>query len=286
MKPAELKKQVLMAVEAAHAKQAQNVAILELPEESSAFTDYFVVCSGNNPRQVQAICDEVEERLSKAGMEPNHREGYNQAEWVLLDYVDFVLHVFSENARKFYDLERLWKTAKALTEADLKVTRKPASKKATPPPAKKAATPKKTLAESRRRQNVSKENDRQEDKCGAKIGKIRGKGKSYEEGLTAEPWAAEHTARCSGTPGRNSRFAKVLHVDQDTAGTAKEPLPLNSWYLDGTSRFTGIRLAAFTARSQPHQQQKPDNSECGKNDEWHQFPPACRCSPKWPSLRM
>ena len=142
MKAANLKKQVLTAVEAAHAKQAQNLVILELPAESSAFTDYFVVCSGSNPRQVQAICDEVDERLSKAGMEPNHREGYDVAEWVLLDYVDFVIHVFSENARKFYDLERLWKSASPISEADLKSARKPVARATEAPvksPAKKAA---------------------------------------------------------------------------------------------------------------------------------------------------
>ena len=81
---------------------------------SGAFTDYFVLCSGTNPRQVQAIADEVELRLKAADLRPAHVEGYKQAEWVLLDYVDFVVHVFSEKARKFYDLERLWKTAKRL----------------------------------------------------------------------------------------------------------------------------------------------------------------------------
>lgn len=139
MKPLDVKQQVLMAVEATKAKQAQNLTVLRLPEESSAFTDYFLVCSGSNPRQVQAICDEVEERLSKAGFEPNHREGYDQAEWVLLDYVDFVLHVFSENARKFYDLERLWKSAKQLTEEDLKSKRVVTAKKVAEPVAVKKA---------------------------------------------------------------------------------------------------------------------------------------------------
>ena len=64
------------------------------------------MCSGTNPRQIQAIADEVELRLEKPGQHPTHIEGYKQAEWVLLDYVDFVVHVFSEKARKFYDLER------------------------------------------------------------------------------------------------------------------------------------------------------------------------------------
>jgi ribosome-associated protein len=85
-----------------------------------------VVCSGTNPRQIQAICDEVEERLEKVGQRPAHIEGYTQAEWVLLDYVDFVVHVFSEHARKYYDLERLWKSAKKMEadELEAKVTKK------------------------------------------------------------------------------------------------------------------------------------------------------------------
>jgi ribosome-associated protein len=87
---------------------------------AGAFTDFFVLCSGTNPRQVQAIADEVELRLKAAGIRPNNIEGYKQAEWILVDYVDFVVHVFSEKARKFYDLERLWKTAKRLEPGDLK----------------------------------------------------------------------------------------------------------------------------------------------------------------------
>jgi len=87
---------------------------------SGAFTDYFVLCSGTNPKQVQAIADEVELRLKNAGVRPAQIEGYKQAEWILIDYVDFVVHVFSERARKFYDLERLWKTAKRLEPSQLK----------------------------------------------------------------------------------------------------------------------------------------------------------------------
>ena len=98
---------------------------------SGAFTDYFVLCSGTNPRQVQAIADEVELRLKAANLRPAHVEGYKQAEWVLLDYVDFVVHVFSEKARKFYDLERLWKTAKRLEVGDLQAA--PKKKKAAAP---------------------------------------------------------------------------------------------------------------------------------------------------------
>jgi ribosome-associated protein len=125
---AEIRKGVLEALEACEAKKAANITVLELGKDSGAFTDYFVICSGSNPRQIQAISDEVEQRLTNAGMEPTHVEGYRQAEWVLLDYVDFVIHVFSEHARKFYELERLWKSAKQVTPADL--SQRPAAKAA------------------------------------------------------------------------------------------------------------------------------------------------------------
>src|ERR1051325_9174672 len=125
---AETRMAVLQALEAADAKKAENVKVLELGKDSGAFTDYFVICSGSNPRQVQAISDEVEQRLTKAGLEPTHVEGYQQAEWVLLDYVDFVIHVFSEHARKFYDLERLWKSAKQVTPAELSAMRRGTTK--------------------------------------------------------------------------------------------------------------------------------------------------------------
>ena len=115
-----LKKQVAAAIQACLDKKAEELSILEMEKGSGAFTDYFVLCSGSNPRQVQAISDEVELRLKNTGLRPTHIEGYNQAEWVLIDYVDFVVHVFSEKARKFYDLERLWKSAKRLEPADLK----------------------------------------------------------------------------------------------------------------------------------------------------------------------
>jgi ribosome-associated protein len=120
MKKSEIKNQVTAAIQACLEKKAEELTILEMEKGSGAFTDYFVLCSGSNPRQVQAIADEVEMRLKTAGMPPTHVEGYRQAEWVLLDYVDFVVHVFSEKARKFYDLERLWKSAKRLEPAELK----------------------------------------------------------------------------------------------------------------------------------------------------------------------
>src|SRR5271155_859301 len=124
MKKSSLKQQVAEAITACQDKKADEITILELEKGTGAFTDYFVVCSGTNPRQVQAISDEVEMRLKKAGLRPTHVEGYRQAEWVLLDYVDFVVHVFSEKARKFYDLERLWKSAKRLAPSELAKTKR------------------------------------------------------------------------------------------------------------------------------------------------------------------
>src|SRR5436305_10575572 len=111
--------QLALAVHAAEDKKAENIAIVQMDKSSSAFTDYFLVTSGSNPRQVQAISDEIELRLKRAGNYPNSIEGYKQADWILIDYVDFVVHIFTETARKFYDLERLWKAAKRITLADL-----------------------------------------------------------------------------------------------------------------------------------------------------------------------
>jgi len=134
-----------------NSKKAEDVTLLQLPRESSTFTDYFLICSGHNPRQVQAIADEVDERLSKGmGVEPNNREGYATAEWILLDYVDFVVHIFNAQRRAYYDLERLWKSAHRLTAQDLLAPQKalldeaPAARKsAAKPLAKKKPAAKK-----------------------------------------------------------------------------------------------------------------------------------------------
>ena len=119
MKKTDLKKQVSEAISACLEKKAEELTLLELEQGTGAFTDYFVICSGTNPRQVQAISDEVELRLKRTGLYPNNIEGYKQAEWVLIDYVHFVVHVFSESARRYYDLERLWKSAKKVEPKDL-----------------------------------------------------------------------------------------------------------------------------------------------------------------------
>jgi ribosome-associated protein len=131
MPTSEIRKQVALALEAVNNKKAEDIALLQLPRESSTFTDYFLICSGANPRQVQAIADEVDERLSKdMHVEPNAREGYDLAEWILLDYVDFVVHIFNSQRRAYYDLERLWKSAHKLTEKELLEPEKPAAEAA------------------------------------------------------------------------------------------------------------------------------------------------------------
>jgi len=107
-----------VAVEAAQEKKAEDISVLDL-EGVASFTSYFVICSGLNPRQNQAISDEVERTLKLEGIRPASMEGYRQAEWILMDYGDFIVHIFSPKSRSYYDLERLWKTARrvALPEA-------------------------------------------------------------------------------------------------------------------------------------------------------------------------
>ena len=109
--PAQLDERMLTALGAAGEKKAINIVVLDLREIAS-FTDYFVITSGANERQVQAISDEIVESLKKAGTAAARVEGYKTAEWILLDYGDFVVHVFDEKARSFYDLERLWRESK------------------------------------------------------------------------------------------------------------------------------------------------------------------------------
>ncbi len=98
------------AVRAAQDRKAVDLSILNLQEVCS-FTDFFLICTGTSTRHAQAICDAILEKMKSAGMAPAQVEGYSQAEWILLDYLNFVVHIFTERARQFYDLERLWKTA-------------------------------------------------------------------------------------------------------------------------------------------------------------------------------
>jgi ribosome-associated protein len=110
---------VRLAVEAAQEKKAAAITVLDLTA-AGAFTDYFVVCTGFSTPQVQAICTEIETQLFKhLRRSPEHREGRRSAEWALLDFGGFVVHVFGEQARRYYDLERLWRMAPKLEIPDL-----------------------------------------------------------------------------------------------------------------------------------------------------------------------
>jgi ribosome-associated protein len=102
------------AVSAADDRKAVDLKVLRL-QEVTDFTDYFLLCSGTSERQVQAIADAVQERLREARVRPLHVEGYNRAQWVLIDYGDLVVHIFQEEPRRFYSLERLWGDAPDVT---------------------------------------------------------------------------------------------------------------------------------------------------------------------------
>jgi ribosome-associated protein len=108
---------VAQALNAALDKKALDVVVLDL-RHSDAFTDYFLVCSGRTVRQVKAIVDEIEKQLRSVGTRPSHVEGYQNAQWVLLDCFDFVVHVFTQDMRRFYDLERLWGSATTIRVPD------------------------------------------------------------------------------------------------------------------------------------------------------------------------
>jgi len=112
-----LPRQVTQAIDAARSKKALEITILDL-RKTGAFTDHFVICTGANPRQVHAIADAIEQSLKAAGVRPSHVEGYERAEWILLDYFDFIVHVFSPAARQFYGLDRLWGNAARIEIAD------------------------------------------------------------------------------------------------------------------------------------------------------------------------
>lgn len=105
-----LPKQVETAVLAALDKKASDVVVLDL-RKVGGFTDYFVLCTGQNLRQIKAIADAVKDQLAARHVKPAHVEGYERAEWVLLDYFDFIVHVFTSEMRAFYGLERLWGSA-------------------------------------------------------------------------------------------------------------------------------------------------------------------------------
>lgn len=108
---------VSQAVQAALDKKATDVVVLDL-RGTPAFTDFFILCSGHSPRQVKTIADAVEEALRAANVKANHVEGYDRAEWVLVDFFTFIVHVFTPQMRAFYSLERLWGDAERIDVVD------------------------------------------------------------------------------------------------------------------------------------------------------------------------
>lgn len=113
--PVDTVTRVREAVAAAEDRKAVELRVLHL-EKISDFTDYFLICSGTSERQVQAIADSVQEKMREERVRPLHVEGYNRGQWVLLDYGDFVVHIFQEEPRRFYSLERLWGDAPDVTQ--------------------------------------------------------------------------------------------------------------------------------------------------------------------------
>jgi ribosome-associated protein len=108
---------VARAVKAALDKKAADVVVLDL-RHTPAFTDFFILCSGHSQRQVKAIADGIEEALRAARVRPAHVEGYERAEWILMDYFMFIVHVFTPQTRLFYSLERLWGDAERIDVSD------------------------------------------------------------------------------------------------------------------------------------------------------------------------
>ncbi|HEV2522453.1 MAG TPA: ribosome silencing factor [Candidatus Acidoferrales bacterium] len=108
---------VRAAIDAAQEKQAAEVVLLDLAG-LGAFTDYFLICTGFSGRQVEAICEEIEQRLARIGTRLLHREGKAGGDWMLLDFGALIVHVFTERARRFYDLERLWRAARRFEFGD------------------------------------------------------------------------------------------------------------------------------------------------------------------------
>src|SRR5215472_6068196 len=150
---------LLAAAAAAEDKKAEDLRILALDSAESSLTDYFLICNGTNDRQNLAISDEIELRLKRDfGMYPNSVEGRRQAEWILMDYVDFIVHIFSQEKRAFYGLERLRKSAKTISVDELndEVKKMIAGARAKKPAPTKAVARKAVVKKAVRRASAKK----------------------------------------------------------------------------------------------------------------------------------
>ena len=114
----ESKKMALLAVEALEDKKAEDRTPIYISQDP-VLADYFIIADGSNRNQVQAMADSAEEALGKAGYDAKQIEGYQSANWILMDYKDIIVHVFSKEDRAFYDLERIWRDGKQITKEDL-----------------------------------------------------------------------------------------------------------------------------------------------------------------------
>ena len=114
----ESRKMAKLAVEALDDKKAEDITIIDI-SEVSVLADYFIIADGSNRNQVQAMADSAEEALGRAGYDAKQIEGYQSANWILMDYKDIIVHVFSKEDRAFYDLERIWRDGKQISKEDL-----------------------------------------------------------------------------------------------------------------------------------------------------------------------
>ena len=114
----ESKKMALLAIEALEDKEAEDITIIDI-SEVCVLADYFIIADGTNRNQVQAMADSAEEALGRAGYDAKQIEGYQSANWILMDYKDIIVHVFSKEDRAFYDLERIWRDGKQISKEDL-----------------------------------------------------------------------------------------------------------------------------------------------------------------------
>lgn len=112
------KEMVKLAIEALEDKKAEDIKIIDI-SQVSVIADYFIIAGGNNVSQIQALCDNVEEKLGRAGFLAKQKEGYESANWVLVDFGDIILHVFDKENRLLYDLERIWRDGKTVDPAEL-----------------------------------------------------------------------------------------------------------------------------------------------------------------------
>lgn len=112
-------KMAKIAIEALEDKKAEDIKIIDI-SDVSVIADYFIIASGSNRSQIQALSDNVSEKLGKAGYEMRDTEGYSAANWILLDYSDVIIHIFDEQDRIFYDLERIWRDGKQIDLEDIK----------------------------------------------------------------------------------------------------------------------------------------------------------------------